>query len=106
MKTSVTLLLVALFMKIQFIYANSSIFSNKKDSVVYLEIRGKAIIKEKLKDDVYKVELIDNNKVIDSILESDNELFSFGLLKNHYYALKVYKKGYLPKLIVVNTYIP
>ncbi len=101
-----SLLVVVLFMQIQFAYANVSIFSNKKDSVVYLEIRGRAIIREKMKDDVYKVQLMENNKVIDSVLESDNEMFSFGLQKNCFYSLKIYKKGYLSKLIVINTYIP
>lgn len=88
----------------------NSILISKEDSLVYLEIRGKIVIKENdqknTKNSIYKVELIENNKVIDSILENDNELFVFGLLKNKYYALKVYKTGYVPKLIIVNTFIP
>lgn len=87
------------------VFAKSITFINE-DSLVYLEIRGKIIIKEKTKNLIYKVELIENNKVIDSVLEKDRELFSFGLLKNKSYALKIYKTGFLPKLIMINTYIP
>ena len=93
-------------MQIQFSFANTNSYLNGEDSIVYLEVRGKAIIKQKTIDKVYKVELIENNKIIDSVLECDNEQFSFGLLRNRYYALKVYKTGYMPKLILVNTYIP
>lgn len=83
-----------------------SLFFNSEDSLVYLEIRGKIIIKERTKNTIYKVELIENNRVIDSVMEKDRELFSFGLLKNKYYALRIYKTGFLPKLIMINTYIP
>lgn len=106
MKTLIKLSLFLVFTQVQSVYANFNTFLNNEDSIVYLEVRGKAIIKEKTKDKVYKVELIENNKVIDSIIENDNELFSFGLLRNRYYALKIYKIGYIPKLIIINTCIP
>ena len=106
MKKLVNVSLFILFIPIQYTYAFSNLYFNGEDSIIYLEIRGKAIIKEKTKDKIYKVELIENNKVIDSISEIDNQLFSFGLLRNRYYALKIYKTSYIPKLIIINTYIP
>lgn len=106
MKTFIKLLFFASFIQIQSSCANTNSYFNGEDSVVYLEVRGKAVVKGKTTDKVYKVELIENNKIIDSVLESDNEQFSFGLLRNRYYALKVYKTGYMPKLILINTYIP
>lgn len=99
------LVLFVLTIQLKSVFAKSISFT-KEDSLVYLEIRGKIIIKEKTKNLIYKVELIENNRVIDSVLENDRELFSFGLLKNKSYALKIYKTGFLPKLIMINTHIP
>lgn len=100
------IVLFTLVTQLQKVCAKTFNIKQNHDSLVYLEIRGKIIIKEKSENNIYKVELIEDNKVIDSVFSTDNRLFVFGLLKNKYYALKVYKAGYLPKLIMVDTYIP
>jgi hypothetical protein len=78
----------------------------KSDSVVCLEIEGKVINAVK-KGEGCKVELLCNNTPIDSaFLESGKRKFKFLLKNNTYYAIRITKKGYLNRLVCVDTKIP
>lgn len=68
-----------------------------------LEITGK--IKKPMfsQTNFYQVELIEGNTVIETITCDDKKDFTFYLNEDKYYAIKIYKKGYAPKLISLNT---
>lgn len=68
-----------------------------------LEVTGK--IKRPLlaQTNFYQVELIEGNTVVETITCDDKKEFTFFLSEDKYYAIKIYKKGYAPKLISLNT---
>lgn len=70
---------------------------------ICLELKGKIPHK---KDSPYKVELICYNTIIDSLTVNDRKGFIFELRKNAYYTIKIYREGYLPKLVSVDTHLP
>lgn len=76
------------------------------DSLVCLEISGK-ILKGENNDDKYiKVVLIHFNTPVDSVQIKGNRSFKFKLVKDAYYAIKIYRKGYAPRLISICTKLP
>jgi hypothetical protein len=78
----------------------------KYDSLSCLQIEGKILNAEDGMDGECKVELIQFNEVVDSvILKEGKKKFKFVLSKNSYYAIRVSKKGYISKLVSVNTEI-
>lgn len=87
------------------LFVNSSFaLVNKKDSAVCLKING-IILKapHKAERGSYKVELLSDNKVIDSCKVTVNKEFKFSLYKNNWYTVRVTKEGYVPLLISFDT---
>lgn len=78
---------------------------SKADSLICLEINGRISILDDPKATTYTAELIEGNTVIDVITKKDNKSFTFFLEKNRYYAIRIVKAGYAPKLISINTNI-
>ena len=76
------------------------------DTLQCLEIKGK--ISNAAEDNsICKVELLSSAGVIDSvILEKGIKKFRFHLAKNSYYAIRISKKGFVTKLIAVETEFP
>ncbi|HEY1040311.1 MAG TPA: hypothetical protein VGF30_12935 [Bacteroidia bacterium] len=76
-----------------------------KDTSECLQISGKieniAGISES--DNTYTVELIYYNTVIDSITRKNNRSFNFILNKNSMYTIRISKKGYIPRLVSIDT---
>jgi hypothetical protein len=68
-----------------------------------LQISGKISFKKKTGDNTYKVELIRNNRVIDSQTVKGKHSFTFKLSKNEYYGVRITKQGYIQKLVSVCT---
>jgi len=76
------------------------------DSLVCLEISGR-IQRGETNDDKYiKVVLIHYNTPVDSVQIKENRSFKFKLVKDAYYAIKIYRKGYAPRLISICTNVP
>lgn len=101
---------VALFVLLNLFSINLSAQScpppHFSDSLLCLEISGK-IQKGDANDDKYtKVVLIHYNTPVDSVQIEGNRSFKFKLLKDAYYAIKIYRKGYAPRLISICTDIP
>ncbi len=87
------------------LFVNSSFASiSKKDSAVCLKING-IILKapHKAERGAYKVELLNENKVVDSCKVTVNKEFKFSLRKNNWYTVRVTKEGYVPLLISFDT---
>jgi hypothetical protein len=87
-------------------YNSMGLNKGEHDSTICLEINGRILKNSKGSNKVYKVELIENNEVIETVTKKDNKEFSFILKKDSYYAIKIHKAGYAPKLISICTKIP
>ncbi len=86
--------------------ANDNHHKTKFDSLSCLQIEGKVLNADEGEDGECLVELITLNDGIDSIvLKEGRKKFKFVLEKNSYYAIRVSKKGYISKLVSVNTEI-
>lgn len=68
-----------------------------------LEVTGKIKRPALAQTNFYQVELIEGNQVVETITCDDKKDFTFYLHEDKYYAIKIYKKGYAPKLISLNT---
>jgi hypothetical protein len=85
---------------------NDSILNDDSDSLICLEISGRICTDGKERDNFYTVELIEYNTVIKAVIKKDKKAFKFNLEKNKYYAIRIIKEGYAPKLISIHTMIP
>lgn len=74
------------------------------DSLLCLQIEGRINNSDDGENGECSVELICKNKVLESlVLKEGKKRFKFLLEKNAHYAIRVSKKGFITKLIVVNT---
>ena len=78
---------------------------NVSDSVECLEIFGKFDTSVREFDGFYNVKLILENKVVATETVGIKKGFSFVLLKNKYYTIKIEKEGYISRLFSVSTKI-
>lgn len=78
----------------------------KYDSLSCLLIEGKVLNSDE-NENVCIIELIDEtNTVTDSLILKDGKnKFGFVLKKNSYYSIRISKKGFISKLVAVNTEI-
>lgn len=76
------------------------------DTLICLEVKGKIINLKHGESKAYKVDLISNSCVVDSILVNQTNGFRFSLLKNQVYGIRISKEGYLPRIISINTNLP
>lgn len=83
-----------------------SFTKNSTDSLVCLEISGELDRDFKKQAGTYTVVLIHFNTPVDTAVIKDSKSFQFKLQKDSYYALKVYKKGFAPKLVSICTTMP
>jgi hypothetical protein len=96
------LIICALFMISNLTSASTS--RARYDSLVCLEIEGKILNAENGMEGECQVELFWNNKVIKSItLKEGKRKFKFTLERNRYYGIRITKKGYISKLVCVDT---
>lgn len=78
----------------------------KYDSLSCLQVEGRVLNSDDENGEECIVELINIEGEIDTlILKEGKKKFKFVLEKNSYYALRISKKGYISKLISVNTEI-
>lgn len=76
------------------------------DSLICLEIEGKIVVPEEHLNKDCTIELIDHDGNIDTIELRDNKRkFKLILCRNTSYAIRISKKGYMSKIINVNTAI-
>lgn len=102
-KSNLNLVMIAMFAIVLFA-SNSFASINKKDSAVCLKING-IILKapHKAERGSYKVELLNENKVVDSCKVPVNKEFKFSLHKNNWYTVRITKEGHVPLLISFDT---
>lgn len=79
---------------------------NNNDSTVCLELSGKVSKLKFIENDYYKVELIYNGMVMDTLRVKDNKNFKFVLKKNKIYGIRISKPGYYSRIISINTSTP
>jgi hypothetical protein len=79
---------------------------NFSDSLLCLEISGKIKKGDNNDDKNVKVVLIYYNTPVDSVLIKGKQSFKFKLVKDAYYAIKIYRAGYAPRLISICTNLP
>ncbi|MBL7909981.1 MAG: hypothetical protein JNJ41_02855 [Bacteroidia bacterium] len=79
----------------------------KEESVVKsltcLKLNGLILKSPKEERGLYKVELLQDNTVVDSKLIGVNKTFEFALAKNSWYTVRISKPGFVPLLISVDT---
>ena len=87
------------------LFVNNSFASyQNNDSSFCLKLNG-LILKSpnKAERGRYKIELLSNNRIIDSSMVPVNKPFEFFLSKNTWYTVRVTKEGFVPLLISVDT---
>lgn len=78
----------------------------KYDSTSCLLLEGKVFNACDGEDGECKIELFQDGKKIDSLMLKENKkMFRFVLKKNSYYGVVISKKGYISRLVSVNTKI-
>lgn len=107
MKNSILTSAIILCLSLFAVKSQANTFNKGKyDSLSCLQIEGKVLNADEGEDGTCIVELITLNNGIDSIcLKEGRKKFKFILEKNSYYAIRVSKKGYISKLVSVNTEI-
>ncbi len=102
-KSNLNFTMLAVFAIMLFV---SSSFASiiKKDSSICLKLNG-IVLKapHKAERGSYKVELLYENKVIDSCKVTVNKEFKFELYKNNWYTVRITKEGHVPLLISFDT---
>lgn len=79
-------------------------FGKKSDTLACLQIEGKIMNADEGIDGECVVDLIEANQVVQTItLKEGKRQFRFILNKNSQYGIRIQKKGYISKLISVNT---
>ena len=112
MKTPFNYLFTALFLFLlnqgfSNIHKNDSLKKDEDaDSLICLEINGKIYTNSAAADEFYTAELIEDNTVIQTKTKKDKKAFKFKLEKDKYYAIRILKEGFAPKLISICTRIP
>jgi len=72
-------------------------------SLTCLKLNGLILKSPKEEKGQYKVELLQDNTVVDSRSVSANKTFEFALAKNAWYTVRISKPGFVPLLISVDT---
>ena len=80
--------------------------NNISDSLICLEIKGKITNLGSKSNDIYKVELIYYNSVINKEEINVSKPFKYDLKKDAIYTLRISKQGYITKLISIYTKLP
>ncbi|MCE3225517.1 MAG: hypothetical protein K0S32_68 [Bacteroidetes bacterium] len=71
-----------------------------------LEISGRLLKVKAVEDREYKVELVYNGEIVDSLTLKDKNEFKFNLKKNTVYGIRITKKGYVSRIISIDTSLP
>ncbi len=76
---------------------------NLVKNLTCLKLNGLILKSPKEERGLYKVELLQDNAVVDSKSVSVNKAFEFALAKNSWYTVRISKPGFVPLLISVDT---
>ena len=88
-----------------FFFNNSFASVYNEWSAVCLKINGIILKSAKEERGLYKIELFNDKKIVDSSFVSVNKPFEFNLVKNLLYTIRVTKDGFIPLLIKIDTEI-
>lgn len=79
--------------------------TTKQDSSSNVKIHGRIVVKNKNSVGSYKVEVMRYDSVTSTFTVKNNQSIKFSLKKDSPYVLKISKKGFVPRLICINTRI-
>jgi hypothetical protein len=77
-----------------------------KDSSICLEIKGRFSKPDHTNRNVYLVELLLDNEVVEAISVRDGGSFKFFMKKNKWYSVKIIEEGREAKLLLFDTHLP
>jgi len=107
MKNLILLSLFVLNFNSNAIIRSKQLDNKMEDTATCLSLKGKIINALEGETKQCKVELLNADGVVDSMfLNKTNKFFKFKLTRDTYYAIRVTKKGYVTKLISINTSFP
>ena len=75
-------------------------------SALFLKIKGKFDKTVIDFNGIYTIKLIYNNKVVEEQTLKVSKPFAFHLSRNCFYAIRIEKDGYIPKIISISTIVP
>jgi hypothetical protein len=108
MKPFKTITLTVMLFASNFIFSSISSQLNKedqsKDTALCLIIKGKVTKTAERAGNTYTVELVDNDKIIQSRVVKAGKKFEFKLQKNQWYGVKVLKNECVAKYISITTH--
>jgi hypothetical protein len=84
----------------------ASKISKTEPAKACLEVDGKMTRTNTSGNDIYKVELIQCNFIVSSMVLNDKNSFKFKLQNNTHYTIRVSKKGFITRLISVHVNLP
>lgn len=88
---------------ISFLFFTPLCKGHNSDSLYRVELKGKLVIPENEGSKVYKLEIIYNNVIIESSIVVDEESFLLRLIDNTQYTMRIFKEGYVPMVITLDT---
>ncbi len=101
------LITLAIFFLFQSQMTSRDLINPKDDTISCLLIKGKIKNAHLNPQNSCKIELLTTAGLIDSvILKKGQQSFKFVLAKNSYYAIRVSKAGFVPKLVSIDTKLP
>src|ERR1700741_800572 len=74
-----------------------------RDTAVCLVISGNVFLPDDETNKATRIELVYFNEIVDSVVVDGNKKFRFDLKKDAYYAIRICKDGYVPRIISINT---
>ena len=80
-------------------------FKNETERPYCLEISGRVISSNIDKSTTYKVILMKDSVIVDSLELQEKQAFKFKLRRKDQYHIKILKKGFLDRFIIINTNI-
>lgn len=107
MKNLILLTVLALNLNLKAINGNNKFSNLTDDTATCLSLKGK--ISNAMEGDTKncKVELLTADGVVEEMfIDKSNKFFRFKLARDTHYAVRVSKKGYVTKLISINTSFP
>lgn len=84
-------------------FSTSNFEGGEEDSLYTVEIDGKIALPDNDPSNIYKLELLSDNVVLESGIVVDNESFLLRVKRNSLYTIRITKEGYSPMVVTLNT---
>ncbi len=104
--TKLPKMLMPLLLMLPIWLSGYTITKGKGNKPVCLEISGQVAKTDSKTQKNIHVYLIDENKVIDSLVTETGKIFKFNLQKNKWYSIRIQQPGYVGRLVSISTHLP